>query len=402
MIKKFKNQIIILIFFIFGGGYALADLPTEPPPEVPQTIEEKLEGKTPKQKVSIKGDEIVSKVQAKLHKRSKYDIEITKIQKFEFGIELFARVFEKNGEQIGFGKDGTVDIERFRIHMQDNGFNNNLSWMVVEDPNGTIVSDYVSVELDGSIVTRQKKYKEDPETAFLDYLELVISLKQQKFSSENIIFGKVGNTSSSFVSNAGGDGYVRRTAQPTWADARDNVVGTSINTVFEDSFFQAGEKDAGNFYVVRMYFPFDTAALPDGDTIASATLGIRQTGSNGEGDRTIGLIQTSQVSNTSLVVGDFDALTLDSPEEGASRVTMSTQNTDHVFTLNSTGLGWIIKTGFTNLGLRGGTYDIDDAAPTVRNYTKIAAADHTTAAFRPTLVVEHSAVGGDYNNSQIW
>src|SRR3989344_2016473 len=40
--------------------------------------------------------------------------EIQSVQKIEGGIEILARAW-KDGKQLGFGKDGSVEIERFKI-----------------------------------------------------------------------------------------------------------------------------------------------------------------------------------------------------------------------------------------------------------------------------------------------
>ena len=38
-----------------------------------------------------------------------------KIEEIEGGIQIFAQAWNLDGTQVGFGKDGTVDIERFQI-----------------------------------------------------------------------------------------------------------------------------------------------------------------------------------------------------------------------------------------------------------------------------------------------
>ena len=80
-----------------------------------------------------KSEKIVSAVQKGEHVRSKYTIEIVDIKPIENGLELFARV-SQGGKQIGFGKDGTVDVERFRLINPPT---------IVPDLNGDIINDYI-------------------------------------------------------------------------------------------------------------------------------------------------------------------------------------------------------------------------------------------------------------------
>ena len=42
------------------------------------------------------------------------EIEIVKTNLIEGGIEVFARAW-RDGNQIGFGADGSVDVERFKV-----------------------------------------------------------------------------------------------------------------------------------------------------------------------------------------------------------------------------------------------------------------------------------------------
>jgi len=50
-------------------------------------------------------------------------VEIVEQRTIPSGIEVFARAWNENG-QIGFGPDGTVDIERFKIFNQRYGADN--------------------------------------------------------------------------------------------------------------------------------------------------------------------------------------------------------------------------------------------------------------------------------------
>ena len=77
-------------------------------------IEKVLKDKTSVEKIKIKSEEL-AKVSIGKFKKNDLDIEIIgDIKEIDGGIELFAKAW-KDGKQLGFGKDGSVEIERFRF-----------------------------------------------------------------------------------------------------------------------------------------------------------------------------------------------------------------------------------------------------------------------------------------------
>jgi len=94
-----------------------------------------LTNKTAKEKAQLKSIEL-AKVKISKFKKGDFDIEIIgDIKEIEVngvnGIELFATA-KKNGKPCGFGKDGSIDIERFRF------FNPPI---LVDDKNGDIIEE---------------------------------------------------------------------------------------------------------------------------------------------------------------------------------------------------------------------------------------------------------------------
>ena len=65
-------------------------------------------------------------------------IKVDSIAKIHGGIELYARAWKDN-EPLGFGADGSVEIERFKIYNPP---------ILVEDPNGSIVETWTSWDED--------------------------------------------------------------------------------------------------------------------------------------------------------------------------------------------------------------------------------------------------------------
>lgn len=303
---------------------------------------------------------------------NEYEIEIVDFNTIDGGIEIFARAW-KNGVQLGFGKDGTIDIERFRF------FNPPI---LVDDPLGDIIYPASSDEATGLLVP-ERRLREDLLEALKQSLTHTISIVGK--DGTNIVAGSRGNTTSTFYSGAG-DGSVYRN-DGTWAASRDTADGEASITTDATRYLMA-DKDGTVYTMSRGFFPFDTSGLPDGDTISSATLTISQNGA-GEGDRYVGVIQTSQVSPTALEIGDFDAMTINSPTEGATRVLCNTTGAQN-FTLNASGIGWISKTGYSLLGTRMAK-DIDNIDPGARNYVLQYHSEEAGTTSDPTLVVVHSA-----------
>ena len=152
-------------------------------------IEKRLKNKNAKERADIKGAEIAKHDFRGLHndRKTGIRIEITKIEKIKGGVQIFARAW-KNGKQLGFGKDGSVDIERFRI------FNPPV---LVDDPNGTITRDIF--DIDGN-KTGVRRLREDPAEA----MRQVIAHNAKLVGKEGtkIVEGKIGNTTDTFYPDA--------------------------------------------------------------------------------------------------------------------------------------------------------------------------------------------------------
>jgi len=187
------------------------------------------------------------------------------------------------------------------------------------------------------------------------------------------------------VYSGAGDGRVYRAAEATWTAARDTADGDGANTTETASHLNAAYAGAA-YYCDRNFFPIDTSALPDDAIISAADFVVVLDDQVGTAD--VGLIQTSQASPTALAVGDFDALTLNTPDEGATRLNFNITETK-TFTLNATGISWISKTSYTLLGLRQ-NHDIDNVTPTENNDKIIRMSEYADTASDPYLSVTYT------------
>ena len=336
------------------------------------------------------------------------EIEIVESNIIDGGVEVFARAW-RDGKQIGFGKDGSVDIERFRFINPP---------VLVEDKNGDIVEEYVCEITGEKIVT---KFREDPEEAILDSLTHVISKvgKDGMKIEEN----KVGNTTTTIYATTDVRLRIENNTSMTWAQARG---ATSADTVDVDQSSNAGPyteyspaSPTNKHRLARHFYSFDTSAIGT-DDITSATLSVyvnavpwnQFLGS----DNFASVIQHNSASDTSWVAGDVDNIynsdgttpldgskvmkeLCDTGERRSFSVTTTGMN-DYV--LNTGGIAVINKTGYSKLGLAIGK-DILNNAPSGGSYKleglQYRGVGYSGTSSDPKLVIEHSAGGGATANN---
>lgn len=156
-----------------------------------------------------------------------------------------------------------------------------------------------------------------------------------------------------------------------------------------------GDRVGNSWYVGRAFFPFDTSSLGGSAEIQSATFSVYVTDVYNADSVSTRLVQTTQASPTSLSADDFDQCgSLNNPTAGASDKAHSSISTSayNDWSLNSTGLSWINKTGYTKLGLRVST-DYLNQTPTGSNSLNI---HYSEGANDPKLVVTFLRMGGSF------
>lgn len=346
-------------------------------------IKDLLDGKTSKERAEIKAREI-----AKLDLSGKFtegdlEIEIISSKQSGTGIELLAKAW-KGGKQLGFSKDGSVEIERFRF------FNPPI---LVRDDAGSI--ERIS-EVDGVQVV--KKYREDLVEATRQSLAHTLKLVAKE--NTKIIKGKVGNTTSTFfpdpnVESTSVDGRILTDAQVTWATVRGLTTSPTVNDSEAAQVFIRGTKfSAVDFRIGRSFFLFDTSAIPDTDTISSATFSLAALalGVSNVDAGNWDLVASTPASNTAIVEDDYDQLgtTLQATSMALSSW-VDTDTTYNDLTLNATGLSSISKTGITKFGCRS-SLDTSNTEPTGGNQLGCYFADQAGTSADPKLVVVHSVV----------
>ena len=148
----------------------------------------------------------------------------------------------------------------------------------------------------------------------------------------------------------------------------------------------------------RVFVLFDTASIPDGDTIDSATLEfVSRTGSLADNfSQSLSLVLSTPASNTEIVAADHiqRGTVRQAPDITFASLTVDSA-TYNVMTLNATGRGNVSKTGVTKFGLTSAN-DIDAVSPTWANQNggscQLLTADEDVAGDkRPKLVVTHTS-----------
>lgn len=368
------------------------DTITETPP-ASGSIRELLQGKGLHKRANIKGEQIARYMENKRGQRVSrdgYDIDIISVAPIEGGVQAFVRAWHADGTQVGFGEDGTVDIERFRI------FNPPI---LVPDEKGDITQEWtVEDPVTGEKQTRSRTLREDPEEALLQVIEHNLSVMKNVHGDENIVRGKRGNTVSTFYPSL--DGRVgRRSVDESWSTIRAGA-GNDLrlgNTTNESGLILTSTTNNQFAGLDRSFFYFNTASIPDGDTISSATLSLYGPFKNDtltlspKIDANIYSADTG--SNTELVTSDFQTVG-STPYSTAIYYDSWNDSGYNDFSLNSDGRAYIDKTSVTVFSTRGDYYDEGGNTPSwtsgLITYLQHYMDDQTGTSQDPKLVVEHS------------
>lgn len=347
-----------------------------------------------KDKASLKSCEI-AKIKALPRERvqfsgAEYDIEIVDTQYVDGHVEVFARAWNTDGTQIGFGTDGTVDIERFRI------FNPPV---LVDDPVGNIIREWTD-KITGEL--KQRHLREDSLLAIKQ--SLVHSIETTtKFGGVQIISGKIGNTTDTFYPDASPettsvDGYAGNNTPATWATIRAAAGNFSSDTTASTllGWDTSGGGGTPFAYMYRAFFLFDTSAIADGDTIDSATLSIYGISKADPVSNTpdINIYASTPASNTAIINTDFQQVGSTAFSTAITYASYSTTGYND-FALNASGLSAVTKTGVSKFSARNANKDVAAVSPSTSasGFTGFNGyyADQTGTANDPQLVVVHTA-----------
>ncbi len=348
-------------------------------------IEDLLKNKTVKQKATIKGQEIAKVDFRGEHTKDDIKVDITSIEAIEGGVQVLAKAWKGN-KQLGFGKDGSVEIERFRV------FNPPV---LVRDPEGDIIREWIDEDTGE---TEQLILREDVEAAITQ--SIIHSAKVVGKEDTNIKKGKVGNTTSTFFPAAGSsspvDGRVQRESVNEGYTTIHNGAGTSASdtdAIISLILFATSTTDQYSA-LARFICGFDTSSIADTDVLDSATLSLWGfDSSTGLGDTDVDIVSSAPASSSTLANGDYANL---GTTRFATGVAISAFNIGSYedYTLNASGEAQIDFTGNSFFGVRR-KWDVDNSftgtwSSSAFTRIRFQAADTTGTANDPKLVVEHS------------
>jgi len=324
-------------------------------------------------------------------KRGKLDINIISIYEIDGGIEILAQAWYEK-KQLGFGKDGKIDIERFKIYNPP---------VLVDDKNGEIVNEYTD---EITKIKHQRKLTRNPLEAIIQALEHTIKIVGKK--NTEIIKGSVGRTTSTFYPEAGtagstGDDAAYYSGNASWATFHDASSGTGMEGGTKvNPITLVRMRTTGNMeFMARSMLTFDTSAIPDGDDIDSAVLSIHGDTSSKWTQETTGWVNELAIVeftgvNVNFTTADYDNF---ATTKLATNIAISAWDINgyNDFTLNASGLANINKTGISKFGMVQEN-DRANSAPTNNGTDQLSgarwyAADQTGTADDPKLVVVHSS-----------
>lgn len=366
-------------------------------------IRQQLSGLSPAQRSLLKASEHVRLAPVGRHVAGRDEIDVLSRELLpDGGIAVYLKAW-RDGQPLGFGADGSFEIERVRLYDPP---------IMVPDPSGTYIR---RDELGQAIQT----YREDPAAALLDRLFNVVRLVGKEGSS--IVPGKTSRTVTVVSPVAGTgtapvDGRTGRTGvDETWATIRAGAGNESSDTanIFAAPIVYASTTTDQFQRIRRVILGFPTSAVGS-DVVSAAVLQIYgQDTDNGLGDGETGIVSCAIGDESALADSDY-AVANFGGTDFATRIGGAAWDTGGLndFDLNASGIAHINGAGNTMFGQRLG-WDIDDSAPTWSSnvFTLIAghAVDNTGTTTDPVLTITHAAaaVGGDIpyyrsNQSGLW
>jgi len=329
-------------------------------------ITSQFAGKTYKEIAEIKAVEIAKVPLSGKYTQDEIEIEVLGIEKINLGVQIFARAW-KNGKQIGFGGDGSVDIEKFQF------FNTPI---VVDDPLGDL--SYTRKNTDDVLET--VFMREDP-LASIKY-QLADTIRVLGKDGTRIIENKIGNTAATVYGVSGAMGNMQGPDNATYLTVRNAANATSVGTGSVDI---QNEFYSPNYLIYRAAMVFDTSSIPSGSTINSAVMSIYPTGGTRSGAGYSGTIVSFTGSPTTIAVADYD--NYGTTSGGAALESTLTAGAYRDITLNATGYTYLTLGGTSLLGLRS-SGDINSTVPS--GIDSRMSAQGTGGANPPKIVFDYT------------
>ena len=387
--KKFILFLLLSMFLFIPQSYARIIEMINPADSVKTTSEIKsreiagmfkrgLFPKAIKQRVSFSGSIV--------------DIEILEVKVIEEGIEVLARAWGIDGDVIGFGKDGSVEIERFKIY--------NPPILVEDAINGSIIRDNINF---ATKEITQRKLREDPIWAILETIAHNVKIVGKL--NATVVRNKIGNTTSTFYPAAGAaepiDGYVYRESYATpmtWSDIR-NGAGTHVSATDDSLYVQIIKNGLLYNHLIRNIVCINATAIADTDTIDSVTASVWGVSKSDPG----GFLPNSDwytstpASTSNLVAADYSQTGTVSQTGSPITYAAFTSGAYNDYTFNATGRGNLSKTAISKFAWKNENYDVADVDSPISGSSCIIraySADVAGTSNDVKFVVAHTVASG--------
>lgn len=193
------------------------------------------------------------------------------------------------------------------------------------------------------------------------------------------------------VPNTTVSGTVGYGGSSTWSTVRDATDGSGVSKDPTTAVIET-RIAAGNYYIERAVFLFDTSSLPDGATISSAVLSLCSTSDGAyknEDTTSVEIVSSNPAANNNINNADYDQLGTTSFASKNLSAWTTSDGTYNDFTLNASGIAAISKTGVTKLGARIGK-DLNNSAPSGINQLYIYFSGQSGTDKDPKLVITYS------------
>ena len=186
------------------------------------------------------------------------------------------------------------------------------------------------------------------------------------------------------------DGYIDNGGSVSYSQIRTAPQGTTVSTsvsfiTVDQGWTPSLDSRFGDYWIDRGFLYFYTDSLPENAVITSATLSLWGVDNY---DSTYIVIQSGQPDHPQLTLStsDYNYLYYQNSGDGGDFNTATWSNTGYnVFTLNSVGLPWIQKQGYTKLCLRE-LGDINGNAPSASIGVTFQSSEGT---HKPKLIVDY-------------
>lgn len=175
------------------------------------------------------------------------------------------------------------------------------------------------------------------------------------------------DTTTSYYTGASDTAMYKNTLT-SWADTRGAVAADVNQPTGTYGYTETGFRTGSKYLIWRLFLPIDTSLIPGDATISGATLKVFDNNYRYDTDQDaydwITVVEGSPTDPTSVVVGDFAKKGTTEGIDIGDRLDIPTYtlNQYQTFVLNSIGMGWISKVGYTTFVLLEG-HDFGNGTP---------------------------------------